>query len=79
MNIASKKRDDKKEEKYDVKEVRRLRSNSKAVLEDFKPTEHVDYNENEDVGAFSNFPDITSKTAEGLKKRGINYLFPVQS
>ena len=30
-------------------------------------------------GAYENFPQITSKTVELLKKRGINYLFPVQS
>ena len=32
----------------------------------------------ETEGAFSNFPAITPKSIEGLKKRGINYLFPVQ-
>lgn len=29
-------------------------------------------------GAFENFPEITPKTVEILKKRGINFLFPVQ-
>lgn len=29
-------------------------------------------------GDFDNFPEITQKTREGLKARGINYLFPVQ-
>jgi superfamily II DNA/RNA helicase len=29
-------------------------------------------------GDFSNFPEITQKTREGLIARGITYLFPVQ-
>jgi len=32
----------------------------------------------DDPGNFENFPEITPKTVEGLKKRGINFLFPVQ-
>ena len=31
------------------------------------------------MGDFSNFKEINEKTVEGLKKRGIEYLFPVQS
>lgn len=29
-------------------------------------------------GDFDNFPEITQKTRDSLKARGINYLFPVQ-
>jgi len=32
---------------------------------------------NDNQGDFSNFPEIPAKTVEGLKKRGINSLFPV--
>lgn len=30
-------------------------------------------------GDFENFPEITPKTRETLKARGINFLFPVQT
>lgn len=32
----------------------------------------------DEPGAYENFPEIHPKTVEGLKKRGINFLFPVQ-
>jgi ATP-dependent RNA helicase DDX21 len=52
-----------------------LRSNSKVDPQE----EHVSVNENEVTGSFKNFPEISAKTIESLKARGINYLFPVQS
>lgn len=79
--MSTKKRDQKKSDKQEEKQVRRLRSNSKNFPDgdEAKPTEHVSVNENEAEGMFSKFPEITAKSVEGLKKRGINYLFPVQS
>lgn len=85
------KRDDKIKTR-DVKKTKKDRSRSKEIekhvmtrkMSAAKESHDIDENEaviNEEYaikGAFSNFPNITEKTVDVLKKRGIKYLFPIQ-
>ena len=73
--IATRKRDDKREEKTDVKETKHR--SSKSQNKDAGEQSHMLTDKAIHEGDFSNFPQITPKTVEGLKKRGIAHLFPV--
>jgi ATP-dependent RNA helicase DDX21 len=74
--IASRKRDDKRDDKKDVRETRH-RSDKSQHAENVEKS-HMLTDAAKEEGDFSNFPQITSKSVEGLKKRGIAHLFPVQ-
>ena len=78
-NVIARRRDDKREDKkssYDLRNGHgRSPSASKSIDSDVQVTGVVPA---DDPGNYDNFPEITPKTVEGLKKRGINFLFPVQ-
>lgn len=69
--IASRKREDKRDEKRETrcqKSVEKTKEvNESHMLTDIAKT----------AGDYSKFPQITPKTIEVLKKRGISHLFPV--
>jgi ATP-dependent helicase YprA (DUF1998 family) len=75
------KKDDKKikkEKTYEVEKVMTRRMSAAADQLNEDSHEAVVNDEYAEKGAFSKFPQITEKTVEGLKKRGIKYLFPIQ-
>ena len=78
---VARKRDEKREDKRDDKKnTHDLRNHYKSPSPDNSIDSEVQLNGNvpvDDPGAFEKFPEIQPKTVEGLKKRGINYLFPV--
>lgn len=81
----TRKRDEKREDKRDDKNTHDLRSrdkkrdNSEAKSIDSEALKNgTNVVPADEPGAYTNFPDIHPLSAEGLKKRGINYLFPVQ-
>lgn len=80
--LIDRKRDEKREEKReDKKNTHDLRSRHRSPSGSIDS--EVDRNGKvpiiaDEPGTFENFPEITKKTVEGLRKRGINYLFPVQ-
>jgi ATP-dependent helicase YprA (DUF1998 family) len=82
--LDTKKRDEKREEKKTRKDEK---SPSKVKNHDDKEdhvvtrrmSQHQAAEKEVDAeGQFENFPEIHPKTVEGLKKRGITHLFPVQ-
>jgi hypothetical protein len=74
--LASRKRDEKRYNKKDVRETRH-RSDKFQHAENGEKS-HMLTDATKEEGDFSNLPQITSKSVEGLKKRGIAHLLPVQ-
>ena len=78
-SCLARKRDEKRDDKKNGHDLRsRQRSPSDAKSIDSAVPINGSIVPADDPGAFENFPEIHQKTVEGLKKRGINFLFPVQ-
>lgn len=81
-SILDRKRDEKREDKktsssHDLRSRHRSPSENKSIDSEVKVNGSMAIVADE-PGNYENFPEIHPKTVEGLKKRGINFLFPVQ-